>query len=146
MTLLESTARLASTGRDNSLGARAAAHCADEGPKRPATIVVALIDAFNAHAIDYCYWKSGLRAWRVFEGASDFDLLVSRAHRQRATEILLALGFKAFSDPSWRSHPAVTSFLGYAAPTGAILRVHVHFRLVAGHTLLKASVCRSRTG
>src|SRR4029077_2440747 len=38
---------------------------------------------------------------------------------------------------SGRDHPAVVSFLGFDEPSGKLVHVHLHFRLVSGERLLK---------
>ena len=44
---------------------------------------------------------------------------------------------KRFSDVAGRDHPAVSSYLGYDEPSGRIVHLHLHFRLVVGEKLLK---------
>ena len=71
-------------------------------------------------------------------GASDLDLLIARPDRQKATELLLAFGFKQWPDASGCDHPAIASFLGWDETTGLIHHVHIQFKLVFGHSLLKS--------
>jgi thymidylate kinase len=103
----------------------------------PSPKLQALVAAFEAKEIAYCYWKSVSRAERALSGESDLDLLVARRDRQRAIDILAAHGFKLWPDAAGFDHPLMTSFLGYHEATSAILHVHVHFRLVLGHSLVK---------
>ncbi|WP_284310682.1 hypothetical protein [Labrys miyagiensis] len=103
-----------------------------------AGLLLALCMALEMKGVSYCYWKSSRRLPVLLEGTSDLDLLVARADRQRATAILTELGFKPWLDSPGRDHPALMSFLGYDEAQGAIRHIHVHFRLVLGHSLLKS--------
>jgi thymidylate kinase len=105
-------------------------------PRFPVPLVVELLAAFDEHGIGSCYWKSGRRIREVMSGGSDLDLLIAREHQHQARRILLECGFKPFPSVPARDHPAIASFLGYDDPTGAIIHVHAHFRLVTGGKLL----------
>ena len=104
----------------------------------PASILIALLAAFKHDDIPYCYWKSARRVQLSLEGWSDLDLLVARKDRQRTVAILEKLGFKYWPDAPGLDHPAVMSFLGNDEASGGIRHVHIHFRLVLGHTLLRS--------
>jgi hypothetical protein len=103
----------------------------------PSPMLIELLTSLQSEAIPYCYWKSSLKVERALAGESDLDLLVGRNRRERAIDILRAHGFKLWPDTPGRDHPAVMSFLGYEESADAIRHVHVHFRLVVGHSLLK---------
>lgn len=116
----------------------------DDGPPHSenaatgrSTVLIALLASFEMQKIAYCCWKSSRRASRGLAGASDLDLLIARCDRQRATELLLTRGFKHWPDAPGLDHPAVMSFLGYDETSGAIHHVHIQFRLIFGHSLLK---------
>ncbi|MDW6020578.1 hypothetical protein SAZ10_02250 [Mesorhizobium sp. BAC0120] len=49
----------------------------------------------------------------------------------------MTCGLKRFESVPCRDHPAIQSFLGYDEPSGRIVHLHVHFRLVVGERLLK---------
>jgi thymidylate kinase len=102
----------------------------------PVPLVLELLASFEKHAIEYCYWKSGRRVREIMSGESDLDLLIAREHQHEARRILLECGFKPFPSVPARDHPAIASFLGYDDPTGTIIHVHAHFRLVSGTKLL----------
>ena len=103
----------------------------------PSELLVGLLAAFEREGIAYTYWKSTRRVRRALAGQSDLDLLVARTDRHRAIVIMNCLGFKHWPDVPGRDQPALMSFLGYDEAVGAIRHVHVHFRLVVGHSLLK---------
>jgi hypothetical protein len=70
-------------------------------------------------------------------GLSDLDLLVARGDRERVIELLLGHGFKLLSSVSAHDEPVLMDLVGYDAPSGRIVHVHLHFRLMLGSSLLK---------
>jgi len=111
---------------------------AKNGFARRSPLLISLLDSFESQKVGYCCWKSSLRAPRGMTGASDLDLLIARPDRQKATELLLAFGFKQWPDASGCDHPAIASFLGWDETTSLIHHVHIQFKLVFGHSLLKS--------
>jgi thymidylate kinase len=103
----------------------------------PLSLLLAILGEFHRQNLSYCYWKSGQRVAAVLSGEGDLDLLISRDDQHRAQAILLQLGAKQFPDVAGRDHPAVSSYLGYDEPSGRIVHLHLHFRLVVGEKLLK---------
>jgi thymidylate kinase len=103
----------------------------------PLSLLLEILKEFHRQNISYCYWKSSLRVHRALSGESDLDLLIGREDQHRAQAILLQRGLKLFRDVANRDHPAVSSYLGYDEPSGRIVHLHLHFRLVVGEALLK---------
>ncbi len=104
------------------------------------TILPLLLEVLNdlhRQGISYCYWKSSRRLPLVLAGEGDLDLLVAKQDQHRIEALLLQRGLKLFASVSGRDHPAVVSFLGFDEPSGKIVHVHLHFRLVSGERLLK---------
>lgn len=99
--------------------------------------ILTLLSGFDRRKISYCYWKSSRRVRAALSGESDLDVLVAKQDQCRAQEVLLQSGFKYFPAVANRDHPAIASFLGYDEPSGRLIHVHLHSRLVAGETLLK---------
>jgi thymidylate kinase len=99
-------------------------------------LAVVLAD-FHRQNVSYCYWKSSRRLHAALAGETDLDLLVARGDRHRAQRILLERGLKLFPSVAHRDDPAMSSYLGYDEPSGRIVHFHLHFLLVAGHSLLK---------
>ncbi len=124
MTGLRSLATLCMTATESTI------------PRLPVALVVDLLASFDKHAISYCYWKSGRRIRAAMSGESDVDLLIAREHQHEARRVLLECGFKHFPAVASREHPAIASFLGYDEPSGTIIHIHAHFRLVTGGKLL----------
>jgi hypothetical protein len=100
-------------------------------------LLLSVLNDFNRQNLSYCYWKSSRRVCRGLTGEGDLDLLVAREDQHLAQAILLAWGLKLFPCIASRDHPAILSFLGYDEPSGRIVHLHLHFRLVAGNSLLK---------
>ena len=104
--------------------------------KPPTPLLLELALGFGKQGVRYCYWKSGRRIRAAMSGETDLDLLIAREDQHLARRILMECGFKEFRAVPSRGHPAVSSFLGYDAPSGMIVHVHAHFRLVVGGKLL----------
>ncbi len=103
----------------------------------PVSLLIELLARFDGEKVRYCYWRSGRRVQEALSGQTDLDLLIAREDQHRAQLILLASGFKCFPAIAARDHPAISSFLGYDAASGAIVHVHAHLRLVVGGKLLR---------
>ncbi|MGX7871606.1 hypothetical protein ACVDG5_000550 [Mesorhizobium sp. ORM6] len=100
-------------------------------------ILLTAINALRESNVECCYWKSSRRFPAVLLGESDLDLLVARSDQHLAAQALLASGLKRFQSVPCRDHPAIQSFLGYDEPSGRIVHLHLHFRLVVGERLLR---------
>ena len=100
-------------------------------------LLLATLGDFHRQAISYCYWKSSKRIQSVLAGEADLDLLVARHDQHRAQAILVEHGFKLFPSVAMRDHPAILSYLGYDEPSGRLVHVHLHLRLVIGERLHK---------
>ena len=110
-------------------------------PQQAATLTLSLLHAalteFRRQGISFCYWKSSRRIQPVLRGDADLDLLVGRQDQHRAEMILLAQGFKLFPTIANRDHPSILSFLGHDEPSGRLVHIHLHLRLIVGDRLLK---------
>lgn len=100
-------------------------------------LVLMVLNDFGRHDITYFYWKSSNRIYRGLTGEGDIDLLVAMQDQHRAQAILLDRGLKSFPSVAHRDHPSVLSFLGHDEPSGRIVHLHLHIRLIAGNSLLK---------
>jgi hypothetical protein len=100
-------------------------------------LLLSVLTDFHRQDISYCYWKSSRRVYRGLTGEGDLDLLIAKEDQHRAQAVLLERGLKLFPCVAYRDHPAILSFLGYDELSGRIVHLHLHFRLVAGNSLLK---------
>jgi len=103
----------------------------------PLSLLLATLSDFNQQNLYYCYWKSSRRVCAALSGETDLDLLIARTEQHRAQAILLGRGLKLFPSVAHRDDPAMSSYLGYDEPSGRIVHFHLHFRLMAGDSLLK---------
>jgi hypothetical protein len=100
-------------------------------------LLLDMLESLRCAGINYCYWRSSQRLGAALTGLSDLDLLVAKADRQQAVELLLAQGFKLLSSVQAHDEPALLDLLGYDLPSGRLVHVHLHFRLLLGSSLLK---------
>jgi thymidylate kinase len=100
-------------------------------------LLLTVLSDLHRQAISYCYWKSSKRIESVLAGEGDLDLLVARRDQHRAQAILLGRGLKLFPSVAMRDHPAILSYLGYDEPSGRLIHLHLHFRLIVGERLHK---------
>ena len=99
------------------------------------SLVFALARALEEAGIRCCHFKSNESIDRSLRGENDLDLLIGAEGAQRFLEILARLGFKEAHTPARRQVPGVTQFYGLDEPTGRLVQVHAHRRLVMGdHT------------
>jgi hypothetical protein len=100
-------------------------------------LLLTTLNDFHREAIAYCYWKSSKRIQSVLAGEGDLDLLVARDDQHRAQALLVERGFKLFPSVAMRDHPAILSYLGYDEPSGQLVHIHLHLRLIVGERLHK---------
>lgn len=106
-------------------------------------ILSELFASLNAAGIRYCHWKSTHGLDKALRGGTDLDLLVDREDAARFREMLLGRGFKPFVSAPQRQYPAVEDHLGFDGRTGALVHLHVHYRLVLGEQYTKNYVLPS---
>ncbi len=80
----------------------------------------------------YCQWKGHWKRDRWAQGVGDLDLLVERRSAARFVGVLSDLGFKLAVPATEQQVPGVLSYVGLDLPTGRLVHVHVHYRLVIG--------------
>ena len=100
-------------------------------------LVEQLCKTLRAEGVTFCHWKSNEALDRSMSGDNDLDLLVARNHQGRFLEVLARLGFKAAALPAAREVPAVVHYYGLDAPSGRLVHVHAHYRLVLGDDTTK---------
>jgi hypothetical protein len=103
----------------------------------PLSLLLAILGDFDRQNLSYCYWKSSRRVCAALSGETDLDLLIARTEQHRTQAILLERGLKLFPSVAHRDDPAMSSYLGYDEPSARIVHLHLHFRLMAGDSLLK---------
>lgn len=96
-----------------------------------------LLERLGEHTIRYVHWKSNRQLVASLAGEGDLDLLVDRAEIARFEEILAGLDFKRANDHLRAHLPSVLHFYGMDDDTGALVHLHVYYRLLTGETVLK---------
>ncbi|MDP9181448.1 MAG: hypothetical protein M3P04_01565 [Actinomycetota bacterium] len=103
----------------------------------PLELVEQLCGALADRGVEYCHWKSNEALARSLNGDNDLDLLVARSDQAQFLQVLAGLGFKGSYLPPAREVPAVVHFYGLDRPSGRLVHVHAHFRLVLGDDTTK---------
>ena len=95
------------------------------------------MEALRNEEILFCHWKSNFALKDALTGDGDLDLLVHRKDAARFESIVTSLGFKQVIDPVQAATSAILHFYGFDHPTGALIHLHVYYRLITGESLLK---------
>jgi thymidylate kinase len=102
-----------------------------------ADLVRRLTERLAAAGVRYCHWKSNFSLREALAGAGDLDLLVDRKDAAKFEAVLAGLGFKRAVDPVRPHMPSVTHWYGADGPSGALIHLHVYYRMITGETFLK---------
>jgi len=102
-----------------------------------ARLVRQLIERLAMADVRYCHWKSNFGLREALAGAGDLDLLVDRKDAARFEIVLAELGFKRAIDPFRPHMPSVTHYYGLDDASGALIHLHVYYRIITGESLLK---------
>jgi hypothetical protein len=100
-------------------------------------LVLELRGQLGVEGVRYCHWKSNDVLARSMDGRNDLDLLVHPRDAQRFLAVLAGLGFHRALAPGGREHPGVGHYYGLDRPSGRLVHVHAHFRLVLGDDATK---------
>lgn len=87
--------------------------------------------------VPYCHFKSNEAIDRSLVGENDLDLLIGAAGADRFLEVLSELGFKEGVPGRVRRMPGVAQYYGLDGPSGRLVQVHAHRRLVFGDDMTK---------
>jgi thymidylate kinase len=117
---------------------RAGTRCNDAcEPTQTLPAVRALFDAFAAHHIACCLWKSNQHLDAALAGLTDLDLLVAGAHAAEFRSVLARHDVKALVAPPYMTYPGTEHYLGFDASTGRLFHVHAQYQLVLGEKYVK---------
>jgi thymidylate kinase len=101
-------------------------------PRDVLSLLTELAAALDVAGVRYCQWKGHFKRDRWAAGVGDVDLLVARRSEARFAGVLTELGFKLSIPPAEQQLPGVLSYVGLDVPTGRLVHLHVHYRLVMG--------------
>jgi thymidylate kinase len=96
-----------------------------------------LFEAFAAHNIRYCHWKSNVRLEHGLLGRTDLDLLVSPQDAGNLRRLLTEHNIKHVFAPLGKRYPGIEDYLGLDYETGKLFHLHVHYLLVLGEQFVK---------
>jgi len=118
----------------------ALAKVADDENREPEPLgtLLGVLGALERAGVAHCHFKSNQHLRAALAGDTDLDLLVARSGARTAQALLAAHGFKRFDAGFATGYPAVEDWLGFDAPTGRLIHLHVHFRLPVGELHLKS--------
>jgi thymidylate kinase len=100
-------------------------------------IVSRLCTELDAAGVRWCHWKSTEALGRSASGENDLDLLVDPRHEATFGEVLRRLGFRRTIAPRWKRVPGVFQAYAVDPPSGTLVQVHAHVRLVVGDDTTK---------
>jgi thymidylate kinase len=104
----------------------------------PLATLLAVLGALERAGVAHCHFKSNQHLRAALAGDTDLDLLVARSGARAAQALFAAHGFKRFDPGLATGYPAVEDWIGFDAPTGRLIHLHVHYRLPVGELHLKS--------
>ena len=116
--------------------AEAVAVVGDEA--EPLSALRTVLAALERAGVVHCHFKSNQHLRAALAGDTDLDLLVARSGARAAQALLAAHGMKRFDPGLATGYPAVEDWIGFDAPTGRLIHLHVHYRLPVGELHLKS--------
>ena len=96
-----------------------------------------LFTAWNKEGLLYCHWKSNEHLLPGLEGTTDLDVLLSSDDKEKGEVLLRQLDFLKCKSQYGSRYPGVDDWIGFDKETGALIHLHLHFRLVTGHKGMK---------
>lgn len=105
---------------------------------RPALLLIQQLCAELARAgIRYCHWKSNAAIDRSASGENDLDLLIAADDQHTFEALVRRLGFKQAQVAPAQAIPGIDDHYGFDRPSGRLVHVHAHYRLVLGDDMTK---------
>lgn len=105
-----------------------------------------MIDAFEAHQIKYCHWKSNEHLKEALDGNTDMDVLFDPIQRVELEQVLDSCGLKRFRSAPLMQYNAIEDFIGFDKETARIWHLHTHYRMTFGEKHLKGYTVNPWTG
>lgn len=99
--------------------------------------LTALFQELHSEGIRYCHWKSNQHLRASLLGQTDLDVLVDRRAAQSLARVLGGSSFKRLATIPRRSYHGIESYVGLDSDTGALIHLHLHYRLTLGEPDLK---------
>lgn len=96
-----------------------------------------LFSTWTQRGVRYCHWKSNEHLGEGLDGKTDLDVFVALDDKELCEEALRACYLIKFRPQASSRYPGVEEWLGFDQPTGAMIHVHLHFRLITGTKFCK---------
>lgn len=103
----------------------------------PLELVRRLVDGLDDAGVQFCHWKSNEAILASESGENDLDLLVHPDHLMAFQDVATSLSLKIARPPRWRRIPGLIDHLGLDEPSGALVQVQCHDRLIVGDDATK---------
>ncbi len=91
-----------------------------------------LFNHWNSGNVRYCHWKSNEHLMEGLDGKTDLDVYVFLEDKPAAEKSLLELDFIKFKQQPYCTYPNVDEWIGFDYDTGALIHVHLHYKIITG--------------
>jgi thymidylate kinase len=96
-----------------------------------------MLRRLRAQNVLFCHWKSNRGLANALAGNEDLDILTSKSDSGKFTSVLAELEFKQVRSGLDRDFPGIEDYIGFDAPSGKIVHLQLHYRLILGEPLIK---------
>ena len=96
-----------------------------------------LFSTWTERGVRYCHWKSNEHLEEGLDGKTDLDVFVAPDDKSLCEEAMKACSLIQFRPQASSRYPGVEEWLGFDQMTGAMIHVHLHFRLITGTKFCK---------
>lgn len=96
-----------------------------------------LFTQWNNKGLLYCHWKSNEHLEPGLNGETDLDVLLAKENKEEGEKILRELDFLQCKSQFGSRYPDVDDWIGFDAKTGSLIHLHLHYRIVTGHSGMK---------
>jgi thymidylate kinase len=103
----------------------------------PIALIEELLQRLRASDVQFCHWKSNRGLPNALAANEDLDILAARSCAGQFTSTLAELGFKQVRSGPDREFPGIEDHIGFDAPSGKIVHLQLHYRLILGEPLIK---------
>jgi thymidylate kinase len=103
----------------------------------PVSLVKEMLKRLRSADVRFCHWKSNRGLSNALAGNEDLDILTTKSSAGQFTSILADLGFKQLRSSPDREFPGIEDHIGFDVPSGKIIHVQLHYRLILGEPLVK---------
>jgi thymidylate kinase len=103
----------------------------------PIALIEEMLGRLRTAEVRFCHWKSNRGLPNALAANEDLDILTERSSAGQFTSIIAELGFKQVRSSPDREFPGIEDHIGFDGPSGKIVHLQIHYRLILGEPLLK---------